>query len=75
MSLPSDLTNEQFGRFDDQEYGNDWSPNSGSNSYLNENGMFSMKVEEFRPRNLARQISQSEPMGRRTVKEVDIQCR
>ena len=65
MSLPNDLTNEH-------EYGNEgWSQNSGSNGYLNEAGMFSMKVEEFRPRTLShRQISQSEPMGRRTVKEV-----
>merc|ERR1711970_52905 len=64
MSLPNELTNEH-------EYGNEgWSQNSGSSGYLNEAGMFSMKVEEFRPRTLShRQISQSEPMGRRTVKE------
>ena len=63
------MSSEQYNDYEDREYGTEWSHNSGSTGYLNENGILSMKVEEFRPRNLTRQISQSEPMVRRTVKD------
>lgn len=70
MSLPSGTT---FGDYED-EYASYGSPSSGSvrvstatSGYAESSasGMYTLAVEEFKPR---RQISQSEPMGSRSVK-------
>lgn len=77
MSLPNGTT---FGEYED-EYRSYGSPSSGSmrvstatSGYAESSasGMYTLAVEEFKPRNpeLRRQISQSEPMGSRSVKNV-----
>ena len=80
MSLPNGTT---FGEYED-DYRSYGSPSSGSmrvstatSGYAESSasGMYTLAVEEFKPRNpeLRRQISQSEPMGSRSVKNVSIQ--
>jgi len=75
MSLPNGTT---FGEYED-DYRSYGSPSSGSmrvstatSGYAESSasGMYTLAVEEFKPRNpeLRRQISQSEPMGSRSVK-------
>ena len=77
MSLPNGTT---FGEYED-DYRSYGSPSSGSirvstatSGYAESSasGMYTLAVEEFKPRNpeLRRQISQSEPMGSRSVKNV-----